>query len=109
MHCKELQYTFLIGNTYSFRTPGVDRFGDIWIVPRQNHVLFDVMACSDVQIALAATPGGSVQDAHEVVIGGSDNTRLDLYDILLHTHTVEGSGSLVELRTLDYESCVKTC
>ena len=66
---------------YSFRTPGLDRFDDILIIPSRDYIQFEVMTCSDVQVALSATPGDSLHNTHEVVIGGFENTRYESYNI----------------------------
>ena len=66
----------LSGNVFSITTPGNSYdYTKNLIAPRETYFEFDVIACSDVHLALAENVMNVADKSYEIVIGGWDNTR----------------------------------
>ena len=61
---------------YSVHTPAGYDYNRMWLSVRREVVEFEVMACSDVHIALTDEPGKTSETStYEIVIGGFTNSR----------------------------------
>ena len=67
---------FLSEPMYSVYTPEGYDYNRVWLMPKTESLEFDVVACSDIHIALLGDPGNTDPDrVYEIVIGGFDNTK----------------------------------
>ena len=68
-HCSPTGYRFRLNTpiTYDYTT--------FAFTTMKDYFLFDVIACNDVHLGLATTPGVYDKEMYEIVIGGWDNTK----------------------------------
>lgn len=66
---------FSSGHDIQVQTSTVYEYKTFNFLPKEDFLLFDVMACNNIHLSLAETPGEFTKNAYEVVIGGWDNTR----------------------------------
>ena len=64
-----------VGFSYMLATGPSYGYTSVILAPAFDHFLFNIMACSDAHLALSEKRDFSYQNAYEVVIGGSNNTK----------------------------------
>ncbi|CAH1794507.1 unnamed protein product [Owenia fusiformis] len=89
----------LMGQSSTLFTPNDYAFSHGYLeVDDKTWMIFDVQACSDAHLALAATSDDFSKNTYEIVIGGWSGTKSVIRD-------ARGGGVMAEAETLDIVTC----